>query len=158
MLTKLVPNMAKNVSDSEYSRSEEETDSEVEKEKVSKKEKCKKGRVSSRPQKEKDNKPQSKTVNSSRKRKSAFEDVDFDDLSVDIDLSSDNISHQRIKLASNLLLESRIVEVKEDNGKKYSYPALVFIRRVKDKKVFEFNVPTVLSSKLCEAIRTLVRG
>ena len=150
--------MGKNVSDSEYSRSEEETDSEVEKEKVSKKEKCKKGRVSSRSQKEKDKKPQSKTANSSRKRKSALEDVDFDDLTVDIDLSSENISNQRIKLASNLLIESKIVEVKEENGKKYSYPALVFIRRVKDKKVFEFNVPTVLSSRLCEAIKTLVRG
>lgn len=146
----LILSMAKNVSDSEHSRSDEETDTEDEK--IVKKERSKKSKTSS--QKEKDKKPSVKTVNPSKKRKTG--EICFDDLTFDIDLSNENVSNRRIKLASNLLIESKIVEIKEENGRKYSYPALVFSRKAKDGKIFDFNIPTILSSKLCEAVKTLV--
>lgn len=137
-------------SDTEFSRSDQETDSEDEK--VVKKERVKKAKNVG--QKEKDKKASAKAVNQPRKRKAG--EILFDELRADVDLSNENVSSKRIKLASNLMLESKIVEIKDENNKKYSYPALVFMRKSKDGKIFEFNVPTILSHKLCEAVKTLV--
>ena len=137
-------------SDTDFSRSDQETDSEDEK--VAKKESIKKSKHTG--QKEKDKKATAKAVNRPRKRKAA--EILFEELRPDVDLSNENISSKKIKLASNLMLESKIVEVKDENCKKYSYPALVFLRKGKDGKIFEFNVPTILAHKLCEAVKTLV--
>jgi len=140
-------------SDTESSRSDQETDSEEEK--IVKKERAKKSKTPA--QKEKDKKEATKTVNQTKKRKagSKAEPTLFDELKVDIDMSCDKVSSKRVKLAANLLIENKIVDVKEENGKKYSYPALVFSRKTKDGKIFEFNVPTILARKLCEAVKTL---
>jgi len=137
-------------SDTDFSRSGQETDSEDEK--VAKKERIKKSK--NQNQKEKKTTSSTKAVNPSRKRKSSH--LLFDELGVDIDLSNEKIKSQRIKLSSNLMIENKIVEVKDENSKKFSYPSLVFLRKSKDGKVFEFNVPTILAHKLCEAVKTLV--
>jgi hypothetical protein len=34
----------------------------------------------------------------------------------------------------------------------FSYPAIVFLRRMKDGKIFEFNLPASLASKVVEAV------
>jgi len=138
-------------SDTEFSRSDQESDSEDEK--VVKKEKESSKKSKNAGQKEKDKKAASKTVNQQRKRK--VEQILFDELRVDVDLSNNDVASKRIKLAPNLMIERKIVEVKEENSKKFSYPALVFLRKTKDGKIFEFNVPIILARKLCEAVKSL---
>lgn len=89
----------------------------------------------------------------SRKRKGDL----FDDLKVDIDMSCDKLDSKRVRISQNLILEAKMVEVKDEKTKKnYSYPAIVFLRKVKDGKIFEFNVPIILASKLCDAINTVI--
>ena len=143
-------------SDTDFSRSDQETDYEDEK----KDEKRKKKKVESSKKKEASKKPKPKTppsrsVKDSSKKRKVNEDVLFDQLTVDVDFSNENVDSKRIKLSQNLMIETKVVQVVDERSKSYSYPALVFLRKSKDGKVFEFNVPTILSHKLCEAVRTL---
>lgn len=143
-------------SDTDFSRSDQETDYEDEK----KDEKRKKKKVESSKKKEASKKPKPKTppsrsVKDSSKKRKVNEEVLFDQLTVDVDFSNENVDSKRIKLSQNLMIETKVVQVVDERSKSYSYPALVFLRKSKDGKVFEFNVPTILSHKLCEAVRTL---
>jgi hypothetical protein len=47
------------------------------------------------------------------------------------------------------MIESRMVDVKDEDTKRmFSYPAIVFLCRMKDGKIFEFNIPANLASKV----------
>ena len=91
-----------------------------------------------------------------RPRKRKIDDRDFDELQVTHDMTESLTNYKRVKLSSSLMVENKIIEVKDDETKKtYSYPAIVFLRRTKDGKVFEFNVPTNLAMKLVEAVQVI---
>lgn len=91
-----------------------------------------------------------------RPRKRKIDDRDFDELQVTHDMTESLTNYKRVKLSSSLMVENKIIEVKDDDTKKtYSYPAIVFLRRTKDGKVFEFNVPTNLAMKLVEAVQVI---
>lgn len=86
-----------------------------------------------------------------KKRKS--EEKLFDNLESTLDISDNAVSCKRVKISPSLMIESRMVDVKDDETKRlYSYPAIVFLRRMKDGKIFEFNVPANLASKVVEAV------
>jgi hypothetical protein len=91
-----------------------------------------------------------------RSKKRTVDDRSFDDLEVTLDMSDSMTDCKRVKLAPSLMIENKIVEVKDEETRKtYSYPAIVFLRRMKDGKVFEFNVPTNLARKLVEAVTVI---
>lgn len=78
---------------------------------------------------------------------------DFDDIS--IDMTADSVSKKRIKLSYNLLVQCKMVDVNE-KGKKFSYPALIFERKTKDGKNFEFCIPFNLSNRLIKALNVML--
>lgn len=93
-----------------------------------------------------------KKVKREYKRKSSPKD-DFDNLECDVDLSNDKLTKKRVKLSQNLIVETKMATVKDDtSGKTYDFPALVFTRKMKAGKYFEFNIPLILVPKLREAV------
>ena len=160
-------------SDSERSDHEDQeynsySESEVEEIKTSTKEKVKKEKqktaassltkvkvpISSRPsEKRKDKKA---SPSSSNKKTKKEYDMMFDDSDVKIDMSNDNIKPTKIKLTSNLLIECRTVVVDEPDKQKFSYPGIVFIRKMKDDKCFEFNIPLAIASRVVNAIEIMI--
>jgi hypothetical protein len=139
------------------SESEDEETPPPQKEKV-KKEKSKtaaqapvKAKASIAPKPEKRKHCKDKKTSAKRKRKAEM----FDDSNVKIDMSNDNIKPQKIKLTSNLLIECRTIVVDEPDKKKFSYPGIVFIRKMKDDKCFEFNIPLAIASRVISAIEIM---
>jgi len=70
-------------------------------------------------------------------------------------MSNESLKPQKIKLTSNLLIESRTIIVDEPGVKKFSYPKIVFIRKMKDGNCFEFNLPMVMASRVIAAIEIM---
>jgi hypothetical protein len=151
------------ISDSEKSDYEEDecfTSSESEgeetpppqKEKVKKeKSKTPQTQVKAKPKPEKRKHCNDKKTSAKRKRKAEM----FDDSNVKIDMSVDSIKPQKIKLTSNLLIECRTITVDEPDKRKFSYPGIVFIRKMKDDKCFEFNIPLAIASRVISAIEIM---
>lgn len=152
--------------DSTY-RSEEESDFEVE-------ENCKKKTVKERKStdskssvdskgKKQGSSPHasiSKNVKTSEKvsrsKKRPADERSFDNLEVTLDMSETMTECKRVKLAPSLMIENKMIEVKDEETRKtYSYPAIVFLRRMKDGKIFEFNVPVNLARKLVDAVTVI---
>ena len=143
---------------SEYENIKYETSSESEDDenpKTSKKEKAKKAKMSSEEKKsekmkhEKDRKTSKKKI---KKKPEAFDESD-----VKIDMSNESLKPQKIKLASNLLVESRTIVVDEPGVKKFSYPGIVFIRKMKDGNCFEFNLPMAITSRVITALEIMTK-
>ena len=107
---------------------------------------------SSKPEKRKHSKD--KKINIPKKKKRVAEM--FDDSNVKIDMSNENIKPQKIKITSNLLIECRTIVVDEPDKKKFSYPGIVFIRKMKDDKCFEFNIPLAIASRVINAIEIMM--
>ena len=116
--------------------------------------------ASSKPtEKKKDNrssKDKKTTQSSSPSKRKKKEYEMFDESDVNIDMSNDNIKPQKIKLTSNLLIECRNIVVDEPDKKKFSYPGIVFIRKMKDDKCFEFNIPLAVGSRVVNAIEIMI--
>jgi hypothetical protein len=159
-------------SDSERSSYEDDecnSSSESEVEEAPQKEKVKKEKPKAATSKVVKNKPQvaskvlekkqsckDKKPSSSSPAKRRKKDYDlFDDSDVKIDMSNENIKSQKIKLTSNLLIECRTIVVDEPDKKKFSYPGIVFIRKMKDDKCFEFNIPLAIASRVVNAIEIM---
>ncbi len=70
-------------------------------------------------------------------------------------MSNESLKPQKIKLASNLLVESRTIVVDEPGVKKFSYPGIVFIRKMKDGNCFEFNLP--ITSRVITALEIMTK-
>lgn len=152
--------------DSEYSNYEKDfssSDSNDE-ESVKKKEKnCKK------TEKEKDRKKISKEENESLKKKEAsksskkstcakkYDSHDYDESGIILDMSkSHSTQPKKIKLANNLLLERRILNVKDKDKKEFSYPSIIFVRKTNDSKAFEFNFPLSLVPRVIDALKYML--
>jgi hypothetical protein len=158
-------------SDSEYENNNE-TSSESEGEEtpkplISKKEKAKKEKLGvevdesigdvrekAKRRKMKDRKDKKKQ-NSKSSKKMKKDYGMFDESDVKIDMSNENLKPQKIKVASNLLVESRIITVDEP-GSNFSYPGIVIVRRMNDGKSFEFNFPITVASRIASAIEIIM--
>ena len=92
----------------------------------------------------------------SRSKKRPADGRSFDDLEVTLDMSETMTDCKRVKLAPSLMVENKMIEVKDEVTRKtYSYPGIVFLRRMKDGKFFEFNVPVNLARKLVDAVTVI---
>lgn len=117
--------------------------------------KAKPSSPSSKPEKRKPGRDTNdKKTNTPKKKKRTAEM--FDDSNIKIDMSNDNIKPQKIKLTSNLLIECRTIVVDEPDKRKFSYPGIVFIRKIKDDKCFEFNIPLAIANRVINAIEIMV--
>ena len=77
----------------------------------------------------------------------------FDESNLSIDLTSNDFVKKKVKLTDNFIVESRVIEFAE-GGRKYSYPAIVFSKRMKDtKKAYDFNIPLSIGPKLVKALK-----
>lgn len=152
-------------SNSQGSDSDTETDTSIQDyEKKRSKEKNKKERKKTSKKTSKEEKDEVEKISDrkeNRKKKSRNERKehdndflhDFDDIT--IDMTDESVSKKRIKLSYNLLLQCKMVDVNE-KGRKFSYPALVFERKTKDGKNFEFNIPFNLSNRLINALNVML--
>ena len=83
----------------------------------------------------------------------------FDESDICLDLSTQKIKIQKIKISNNLLLESKYITVppdEEGNSKTYEYPAIVFVRKMKNNKMFDFNIPFSLGKKVQDGLNVLM--
>ena len=112
-------------------------------------EKAKRKKMSDRKDKKKQN------SKSSKKMKKDY--GMFDESDVKIDMSNENLKPQKIKVASNLLVESRVITVDEP-GSKFSYPGIVIVRKMNDGKSFEFNFPITVASRIASAIEIIMKN
>lgn len=152
MTKKQTQNKHDPISESESDRSSSDGDyqssSETETEKTSKRKREKK--TSSKNSKKVDDK--------SRKRKRVKSCTSspikgFDD-DIDKDISITKFERKKCKISSTVAIETKIIEVVEPGpGKKtYSFPSIVFIRRISGEKTFEFNLPLSLLPKIIEGL------
>jgi len=141
-------------SDCEEIDSCSESEEEVSKKKRKKEEASKKKKTTSLASKENTKKKPAEKKNQSCKKN---QDIDFDEADVTIDMSVEKFERKKIKLTSNLMVERRMVDVKEPGRKQYSFPAIVFLRKMKDEKAFEFNIPMSVGSKLVEALEIFLK-
>ena len=127
----------------------EKLEVEVDESVVDAREKTKRKKMSDRKDKKKQN------SKSSKKMKKDY--GMFDESDVKIDMSNENLKPQKIKVASNLLVESRVITVDEP-GSKFSYPGIVIVRKMNDGKSFEFNFPITVASRIASAIGIIMKN
>jgi len=84
----------------------------------------------------------------------------FNDRNVDYNLfSSDNsnVIQRKIKISNNLIVTCRLLEADTRVGLNYEYAALIFQRKSKDDKAFEFNLPLNVTPSLIEALNLIMK-
>lgn len=144
-------------SDSDYEEnvSSSESEEEVAKKKRKREEAIKKKKKTSQviPKENTKKKMAEKKTPSAKK----VQDLDFDEADVTIDMSVENLEKKKIKLTSNLMIERRMIDIKEPGKKQYSFPAIVFLRKMKDEKAFEFNLPLSVGPKLVDALEIFLK-
>ena len=92
------------------------------------------------------------TAKPAERKNGKKEPDNFDESNLSIDLTSNDFVKKKIKLSDNFLVESRVVAYVE-GGRKYSYPAIVFAKRMRDtNKAFDFNIPLSIAPKLIKAL------
>jgi predicted metalloenzyme YecM len=62
---------------------------------------------------------------------------------------------QKIKVASNLLVESRVITVDEP-GSKFWYSGIVIVRRMIN--LFEFNFPITVAGRIVSVIEIIMKN
>ena len=111
-----------------------------------------------RTRKRRSRKRKKKVVKPTEKKAGKREPDNFDESNLSIDLTSNDFVKKKIKLSDNFLVESRVVDYVE-GGRKYSYPALVFAKRMKDtNKAYDFNIPLSMAPKLVKALNFIIDG
>lgn len=87
----------------------------------------------------------------------------FNDKNLDYNLycnDPDNVVSKKIKISNNVIMTCRMIDGSE--GRKtaavysYDYAALSFLRKTKDEKAFEFNLPLNLAPNIIEAIKLII--
>jgi hypothetical protein len=81
----------------------------------------------------------------------------FDRIQCNLDLSENHIVEKKIKISPSLIIMTKIVEVKEDD-RSFSYPAIVFVKRIKEDEVFEYNLPLNLGRNILAALQEIVNA
>jgi hypothetical protein len=137
-------------SSSSENESEKSSSSSVKKKKKekesSKKTKVQQKKVEDKPIPIKKDKDKSKSRNHKNRPPKGFDE------DISLDMSLNKLNKKRVKLSSNILIETKIVEVKEQGKENFSFPALVFVKKMSDGKLFEFNLPLNISVKLQDAL------
>ena len=82
----------------------------------------------------------------------------FDETDISFDMSAENIKPKKIKVSNSLLIESKILTVKEDGGKSFTFPAIVFAKKLKNNKLFDFNIPLSLGLKVRDALSIILKA
>jgi len=70
----------------------------------------------------------------------------------------DNVVSKKIKIAKNVILQCSMIDG-NDKGKNAAfqdYAALSFLRKTKDEKAFEFNLPLGLAPNIIEALKLII--
>jgi len=82
----------------------------------------------------------------------------FNESDIKIDMSNENLKPQKIKVASNLLVESRVITV-DKPGSKFSHPGIVIVHKMNDgKNLFEFNFPIAVANRIASAIGIIMKN
>jgi hypothetical protein len=86
----------------------------------------------------------------------------FNDKNLDYNLFNndpDNVVSKKIKISSNVIVQCRMIDG-NDKGKSglfHDYAALSFLRKTKDEKAFEFNLPLGLATNIIEALKLIIQ-
>jgi len=85
----------------------------------------------------------------------------FNDKNLDYNLFSDdpdNVVSKKIKIAKNVILQCSMIDGNEKgkNAAFQDYAALSFLRKTKDEKAFEFNLPLGLAPNIIEALKLII--
>lgn len=101
---------------------------------------------------------QSKKSLAANLKKKKGEVKEFTDANVDLNLHSDSqIVHPRkIKLTNNIILSCQMFDM-ETTKLNYDFPALVFQRKLKDSKAFEFNLPLSICPNLIHGVNYIMK-
>jgi len=86
----------------------------------------------------------------------------FNDKNCDYDLFSNapgNVIAKKIKLSNTLMMQCRMIDGMEGKAgsNSFEYAALVFQRKIKDEKAFEFNLPLNLAPNIIEALKLMIQ-
>jgi hypothetical protein len=135
--------------------SDSDSSSESESEKIKKRKRAEKKKSSTSKTEKKDEKVKKPTD----RKKSGKNDID---LNLDTDIKT--VKNVRVKISPYLILETKMVEVKENDNvikesgqkeagrKNFKFAGLVFNRKSNDGKNFEFNLSINLIPKLIEGL------
>ena len=85
----------------------------------------------------------------------------FNDKNLDYNLFSndpDNVVSKKIKISSNVIVQCKMIDglEKGKNATFQDYAALSFLRKTKDEKAFEFNLPLGLATNIIEALKLII--
>jgi hypothetical protein len=102
-------------------------------------------------------------VNSLSDKKKTREAPVFNDKNLDYNLfqnAPENVISKKIKISSNVIMTCRMIDGSEGRKTASSfmqdYAALSFLRKTKDEKAFEFNLPLNLAPNIMEALKLIM--
>jgi hypothetical protein len=86
----------------------------------------------------------------------------FNDKNLDYNLFNndpDNVVAKKIKISQNVIVQCSMVDGSEKgrNAAFQDYAALSFLRKTKDEKAFEFNLPLGLAPNIIEALKLIIQ-
>lgn len=85
----------------------------------------------------------------------------FNDKNVDYNLyneAPENVATKKIKLSSNIILMCKMIEGAGDSkGLSYDYAALSIIRKTKNNKAYECNLPLTICPNLIKGIEFIMK-
>jgi hypothetical protein len=69
----------------------------------------------------------------------------------------ENVTKTSIQIYKNLVVCSKMIvaPTSSTNQVSYDYPAICFIRKTKNDKIFEFNIPLGVLDKLVDALKII---
>jgi len=85
---------------------------------------------------------------------------DFSDKNVDVNLYNDDpntVTLKRIKVSENVVVSCKMISVNQKQANGFDYAAIVFARKGKTEKAFEYNLPLNLAPKLVTALNIIIK-
>ena len=98
--------------------------------------------------------------NSSKIAKTGKEQKMFNDKNVDLDLHKnlDSIISRRIRLNGNYILTCRTNQMQTSDGLTIDYASVVFEKRQRDGRLFEFQFPLDITGKVIEGLKEIMKN
>ena len=85
---------------------------------------------------------------------------DFSDKNVDFNLYHDDpqkVNLKRIKISDSVIVSCKMIQVNQRQSNSFEYPAIVFARKGRTDKAFEYNLPLNLAPKVIAALNIIVK-
>ena len=85
---------------------------------------------------------------------------DFSDKNVDYNLYEDDptrLMQKRIKISKDVVVSCRMITVHQPRSNSFEYAAVVFARKGKADKAFEFNLPLDLAPRIISALHLMMK-